>query len=105
MFRIPLVWLLWEAGVIQHMEKIAYKFASALSNYKITVVSGMARVLIHGHKGVLSAGGKTLAVMGCRLDICYPPENRMLMEKIRQSGAVISEFHPGSEPYPQKFSP
>ncbi|HHT46735.1 MAG TPA: DNA-protecting protein DprA [Firmicutes bacterium] len=85
-------------------KEIAYKFASALSNYKITVVSGMARGIdTWAHKGVLSAGGKTLAVMGCGLDICYPPENRMLMEKIRQSGAVISEFPPGSEPYPQNF--
>ena len=83
---------------------VAYKFAADLSNYDITIVSGMARGIdTWAHKGALDAGGNTLAVLGCGLDICYPPENRTLMGKICKSGAVISEFPPRSEPFPQNF--
>ncbi|MGI6328611.1 MAG: DNA-processing protein DprA [Dethiobacteria bacterium] len=83
---------------------VAYKFAADLTNYDITVVSGMARGIdTWAHKGALDAGGNTIAVLGCGLDTCYPPENRTLMGKISESGAVISEFPPGSEPFPQNF--
>lgn len=83
---------------------VAYKFAADLTNYDITVVSGMARGIdTWAHKGALDAGGNTIAVLGCGLDTCYPPENRTLMVKISESGAVISEFPPGSEPFPQNF--
>ena len=83
---------------------VAYKFAADLAQYNITVVSGMARGIdTWAHKGALDAGGNTIAVLGCGLDICYPPENRTLMEKISKSGAVISEFPPGIEPFPQNF--
>ncbi len=85
-------------------KEIAYKFASKLSNYGLSIVSGMARGIdTWAHKGVLDAGGKTAAVLGCGLDICYPPENRSVMEKIQVSGIVISEFPPGSQPLPQNF--
>ncbi len=85
-------------------KEIAYKFASKLSNYGLPVVSGMARGIdTWAHKGVLDAGGKTVAVLGCGLDICYPPENRAVKEKIQVSGVVISEFPPGSQPLSQNF--
>jgi DNA processing protein len=85
-------------------KEIAHKFASKLSDYGLSVVSGMARGIdTWAHKGALDAGGKTVAVLGCGLDICYPPENRVVKEKIQVSGAVISEFPPGSQPLPQNF--
>lgn len=84
--------------------EIAYKFASGLSNYGVTVVSGMARGIdTWAHKGALNAGGKTAAVLGCGLDICYPPENKGVKREIENSGAVISEFPPGYKPLPQNF--
>lgn len=85
-------------------KEIAYKFASILSDYGVTIVSGMARGIdTWAHKGVLDAGGKTAAVLGCSLEICYPPENKMVREKIIDKGALISEFPPGSSPVPQNF--
>lgn len=85
-------------------KEVAYKFASELAGYGLTIVSGMARGIdTWAHKGALAAGGKTIAVLGCGLDICYPPENKVVKEKIQTSGAVLSEFPPGSQPLPQNF--
>jgi DNA processing protein len=85
-------------------KEIAYKFASILSDYGVTIVSGMARGIdTWAHKGVIDVGGKTAAVLGCSLEICYPPENKTIREKIIDNGLLISEFPPGSSPLPQNF--
>ena len=55
------------------------------------------------HKGALERRGKTAAVLGCGLDICYPAENRDLKKRIADTGVVISEFPPGAEPLPKHF--
>jgi DNA processing protein len=79
--------------------EMAVKFASELAQSGILVVSGMARGIdTAAHCGALNAGGETVAVLGCGVDTVYPPENRNLMEKISQSGAVISEYPPGTPP-------
>ncbi len=84
--------------------EIAYKFAAKLAACGFTIVSGLARGIdTWAHQGVLTTSGFTAAVLGCGLDICYPPENSALMKKIRHQGIVISEFPPGSEPSPQNF--
>ena len=63
----------------------------------ITVVSGMAAGIdSSAHDGALSAGGKTIAVLGCGPDICYPPENKMLMADIERYGLLVSEYGPGT---------
>lgn len=82
----------------------AYKIAAKLSNYNLAIVSGMARGIdTWAHKGALDSGGKTAAVLGCGLDICYPAENRKLKDAIAGGGVVISEFPPGFKPLPQNF--
>jgi DNA processing protein len=64
-----------------------------LCRFKMTVVSGMARGIdTAAHTGAISAGGKTIAVLGSGLSQVYPAENRTLYHKIAENGAVISEF-------------
>ncbi len=75
-----------------------------LSRCGITVVSGMARGIdTYAHKGVISTSGRTIAVLGCGLDIVYPYENKKLMENIVINGACVSEFLPGTKPLAGNF--
>jgi len=82
----------------------ATSLASALAESGMTVVSGMASGIdACAAEGALSAGGKTVAVLGCGVDICYPPSNKKLMQKIIDSGLVLSEYPPGTPPFPGNF--
>lgn len=68
------------------------------------VVSGFARGIDSiCHKGAIDAGGKTVAVLGCGIDVVYPPENALLFDEITANGAVITEFLPGEEPKASNF--
>ncbi|MBQ4515212.1 MAG: DNA-processing protein DprA [Clostridia bacterium] len=82
----------------------ALKIGSDLASAGVTVVSGMARGIDGAAlSGALSAGGKTVAVLGCGVDIAYPPEHGAMMQKIAETGMVISEYPPGSPPLPNHF--
>jgi DNA processing protein len=78
---------------------VTEKISRDLVSHGVTIVSGMARgVDSMAHLGALSGGGRTIAVLGCGVDVVYPPENRNLMAKIIGQGAVVSEFPMGSPP-------
>jgi len=73
--------------------------AMPLAKNNIVIVSGLARgVDSMAHKGAVDVGGKTIAVLGCGADICYPAENRQLRDKIIENGCVLSEYPPGTKP-------
>ncbi len=70
----------------------------------VTVVSGMARGIDSAaHRGALSGGGRTIAVLGCGVNVIYPPENRQLYHEIIGNGAIISEFPMNAKPDRQNF--
>ncbi len=70
----------------------------------ITIVSGLARGIdTAAHWAALRDGGRTLGVLGCGIDVCYPKENKELVDHIAQNGAVISEFRPGVSPLATNF--
>jgi len=84
--------------------QVAEKLGRELAQHGVTVVSGLARgVDTFAHKGALEGGGRTLAVLGCGIDVHYPPENRKLYDVISAQGAVISEFSLGVEPLAMNF--
>ncbi len=75
------------------------KVSQELARHGVTIVSGMARGIDSlAHWGAISGGGRTIAVLGCGVDVIYPSENRSLFSKIIDHGAVLSEFPMGSPP-------
>ena len=76
-------------------EELSYQMAKEGA----LVVSGMARGIdAAAHRGALKAGGFTAAVLGCGVDVVYPPENRRLYEDIAAAGVILSEYPPGTPP-------
>jgi DNA processing protein len=75
------------------------KVSQELARHGVTIVSGMARGIDSlAHWGAISGGGRTIAVLGCGVDVIYPSENRDLFAKIIDRGAILSEFQMGSPP-------
>ncbi|MEO7804284.1 MAG: DNA-processing protein DprA [Actinomycetota bacterium] len=84
--------------------EVAEWIASDLARSGMVVVSGMATGIdAAAHAGALSMGGTTVAVLGCGLDICYPPRNASLYQQIANEGTLVSEYGPGTRPMPYHF--
>lgn len=84
--------------------EFARSMAKELAQEGIAVVSGMARGIdTAAHAGALDAGGKTIAVLGCGVDVIYPPESDDIYYKTVEDGAVISELPPGTQPLAANF--
>ena len=84
--------------------EIAYRMAGELTRSGAYIISGMAEGIDGAaNTGALDAGGETLAVLGCGVDVCYPVFHERLMAQIVEHGAVVSEFPPGTPPLPGNF--
>jgi len=84
--------------------QVTEEIVTDLARNKITIVSGLAKGIdTVAHHSALEAGGRTLAVFGCGLDIVYPSENAELARRIMQQGAIISEYPLGTKPKPEHF--
>ncbi len=82
----------------------ARRIAEGLSSGGIPVVSGMARGIDSAaHEGAVAGGGGTCAVLGCGVDVPYPPENVSLAMEIAANGCLLSEFPPGTPPLRHHF--
>lgn len=84
----------------------AQKLSEELAAQGVTIVSGMARGIdASAHYGALQAGGFTVAVLGCGVDVIYPAEHGQLYEQICENGVVVSDYFPGTQPLPTNFPP
>ena len=83
---------------------LAKRFATRFAEADYVVVSGMARGIdTAAHRGALEAGGRTIAVVGCGLDLTYPPRNEGLKRQIAVRGSLVSEYEDRAEPHAFHF--
>lgn len=79
--------------------EVTEKICTELARREFIIVSGFALGLDSAaHKGALKAGGRTVAVLACGLDVDYPKENADAKKLIAQKGLVITEYFPGTRP-------
>ena len=84
--------------------QVTEEIVADLARSKITIVSGLAKGIDSvAHHSALEAGGRSIAVLGCGLDVVYPAENANLARSIIQQGALISEYPLGVRPRADNF--
>jgi len=84
--------------------RVTDALARELSRLGFTIVSGFARGIdAAAHRAALASGGRTVAVLGCGLDVDYPSGHASLRAEIAGSGAVLTEFAPGTAPFATNF--
>ncbi len=82
----------------------AHGIAQDLGGRGVCIVSGLARGIdAAAHRGCMEGGGNTIAVLGCGIDVDYPPEHRQLKSRIADTGLILSEYPPGTQPLPRHF--
>lgn len=88
----------------EYGEEVTRKLGFELARSGFTVVSGLALgVDAVAARAAIAAGGETIAVLGCGIDIDYPKTNRKLREEIEKYGAVVTEYPPGTRPIAPNF--
>lgn len=101
---IPWVAVVGTRGATPYGLRIARRLSEDLARRGVGVVSGLARGIdAAAHAGALAGGGPTLAVLGCGVDVVYPPEHHALAGEVAASGALWSEHPPGTPPHPGHF--
>ncbi len=79
--------------------EVTHRLVTELARRNVTIVSGLARGVDGvAHRAALDAGGRTIAVFACGVDVVYPPEHRRLAAEIARSGALVSEYPVGTAP-------
>jgi DNA processing protein len=102
----------WAVAVVgtrsgtRYGRQMVEEIAGDLGRSRITVVSGLARGIDSlAHRAALRAGGRTIAVLGCGIDVVYPHEHRDLARNVIERGALVTEYPLGTKPEAGNFPP
>ena len=104
--RLPGVAIIGARECSEYGRYVARELGKCLGENQINVISGMAAGIDGiSQSAALEAGGKSYAVLGCGVDVCYPKSNRQLYDSLVESGGVISAYPLGTQPLRQLFPP
>lgn len=99
LLNMPAIAVVGSRKTTQYGRSTAREIGDKLGSRGVVIVSGMAAGIdTCAHEGALKHGNKTIAVLGCGPDVCYPQINYKLKYNIEENGLVISEFEPGTKP-------
>jgi DNA processing protein len=100
----PIVAIVGSRAATPYALDVAHRLSQELSDRGLVVASGLARgVDSAAHRGCLTGGAPTVAVLGSGLDRVYPAEHETLAAEISQKGLLVSEFAPGAPPLQEHF--
>lgn len=103
-FPDPCIAIVGSRRTTLYGQSVAKKLGAELAKLGFCIVSGLARGIdTAAHEGALSVNGRTAGVVGCGIDIIYPPENLDLYRSIEETGAIVSEFPFGRRADRQSF--
>lgn len=107
LLKLPAVAVVGSRKASAYGKWAAFEIGKRLAENGIATISGMAAGIDSaGHRGALSAEGRTIAVLGCGINICFPAFNRALRDEIVKKGLLVSEYppdYPGSKfTFPQR---
>ncbi len=95
----PVIGVVGTRKVTPYGKSASYTISHDLASAGAIVVSGMALGTdTAAHRGALDAKGRTIAFLGCGIDVIYPSENARLMREIEENGAVMTDYAPGERP-------
>ncbi len=104
--KLPTVSIIGARNSSEYGKYAAKLFGEKLSSMGVQIISGMARGIDGiSQQAAVYAGGRSFAVHGNGVDICYPEENSLLYQDLINTGGVLSEYLPGTQPKPHFFPP
>ena len=104
--QVPTIALIGARRCSEYGRYVARQFGMQLARAGVQIVSGMASGIDGiGQQAALEAGGNTYGVLGCGVNVCYPPENKAIYQAMQKQGGVISEYLPYTEPKACFFPP
>lgn len=102
--RRPSAAIVGARGCSEYGKQMAEIFAGELADHGVQIISGLASGIDSAaHRGALGREGGTYGILGCGVNICYPPENYLLYERMAAEHGVISEFIPDTPPLKGNF--
>ena len=102
--NVPSVAVVGARSCSSYGRRTAFALGKFLAEHGVQVISGMAMGIdSSAQEGALAAGGKTFAVLGCGVDICYPRTSYAVYDALAVRGGIIAEVEPGTKPLAYNF--